>query len=139
MSKKEEQTLNEIFTSIQEAKTRAERQDILKQNDSFSLRTVLQLNYDSSIKLDLPDGKPPFTVNEAPGGKLDNIIKRIGYCVVNSSISKLKKESSLISILESVSEEDANIICRAKDKKIEKEFSRVSESLVKSVFPTLVK
>ena len=136
---KEQQTLNEIFTDVQEAKTRAERQDILKQNDSFSLRTVLQMNYDSSIKLDLPSGKPPFTVNEAPAGQLDKTIKNIGYCVVGSSISKIKKESSFISILESVSEEDANIICRAKDKKIEKDFSRVSESLVKSVFPTLVK
>jgi hypothetical protein len=136
---KEQKTLNEIFTSIQEAKTRAERIEILKQNDSFSLRTVLQLNYDSGIKLDLPKGKPPFAVNEAPAGQLDKTIKRIGYCVVNSSMSKLKKESNFISILESVSEEDANIICRAKDKKIEKLFSRVSESLVKSVFPTLVK
>ena len=72
--------------------------------------------------------------------KINNaIIKNIGYCVVGSSISKLKKETSFISILESVSEEDANIICLAKDKKIEKVFSRVSESLVKSVFPTLVK
>ncbi len=134
-----QQTLTEIFTSIQEAKTRVERQDILKQNDSFSLRTVLQMNYDSSIKLDLPSGKPPFTVNEAPGANLDKTIKLIGYCVVGSSISKMKKEASFISILESVAEEDANIICKAKDRKIEKDFSRVSESLVKSVFPTLVK
>jgi len=136
---KAKQTLNEIFTSIQEVKTRVERQDILKQNDSFSLRTVLQLNYDSGIELDLPAGKPPFTVNEVPAANLDKTIKLIGYCVVNSSISKMKKEASFISILESVAEEDANIICLAKDKKIEKEFSRVSESLVKSVFPTLVK
>lgn len=134
-----QQTLTEIFTSIQEAKTRVERQDILKQNDSFSLRTVLQMNYDSSIKLDLPSGKPPFTVNEVPAANLNKTIKKIGYCVVNSSISKVKKEVTFISILESVLEEDANIICRAKDRKIEKDFSRVSESLVKSVFPTLVK
>ena len=136
---KEQQTLNEIFTSVQEAKTRAERQEILKQNDSFSLRTVLQMNYDSTIKLDLPSGKPPFTVNENPAGQLDKVIKGLGNCVVNNALPKIRKESSFISILESVSEEDANIICRAKDKKIEKDFSRVSESLVKSVFPTLVK
>ena len=136
---KEQQTLNEIFTSVQEAKTRAERQEILKQNDSFSLRTVLQMNYDSTIKLDLPSGKPPFTVNENPAGQLDKTIKGLGNCVVSSTLPKIRKESSFISILESVSEEDANIICRAKDKKIEKDFSRVSESLVKSVFPTLVK
>ena len=136
---KEQQTLNEIFTSVQEAKTRAERQEILKQNDSFSLRTVLQMNYDSTIKLDLPSGKPPFTVNEKPAGQLDKVIKSLGNCVVGNALPKIRKESSFISILESVSEEDANIICRAKDKKIEKDFSRVSESLVKSVFPTLVK
>lgn len=132
-------TLHEIFTEIQEADTRAKRQEILKDNDSFSLRTILQLNFDSTIQLDLPNGKPPYTCDEVPYGQPDKKIKMLGYCVKGNNLNVIKKEKQFIDILESLTEEDANIVCLAKDGKIMKEYSRVSESLIKSVFPTLVK
>lgn len=132
-------TLTEIFQEIQDADTRVKRQEILKENDTFALRTVLQLNYDKTIELDLPSGQPPFTVNEAPAGKLDSVIKGLGSCTKNSRQPKIKKERAFISILEGVSKDDAQIICRAKDKKLDKLYSRVSESLVKSVYPQFVK
>jgi hypothetical protein len=137
MSKK---TLHDIFTEIQEAPTRAERQEILKKNDSFSLRTILQLNFDSNISLDLPAGKPPYTCEEIPFGQPEKKIKMLGYCAKgNRKMNSIKKEKTFIDILESLTEEDANIVCLAKDGKIMKEYSRVSESLIKSIFPTLVK
>ena len=133
-------TLHEIFTEIQEAPTRAQRQEILKENDSFSLRTILQLNFDSTISLDLPAGKPPYTCDEVPFGQPDKKIKMLGYCVKgNNKINTLKKEKKFIDILESLTEEDANIVCLAKDGKIMNKYSRVSESLIKSIFPTFVK
>lgn len=132
-------TLTEIFQEVQDADTRAKRQEILKENDSFALRTILQLNYDKTIELDLPSGQPPFTVNEAPAGKFESVVKGLGSCTKMSKQPKIKKERIFISILEGVSEDDAKIICRAKDKKLEKLFSRVSESLVKSIWPQFVK
>ena len=57
----------------------------------------------------------------------------------NGTSGPIKKEKMFIDIIESLTEEDANIVCLAKDGKVMKEYSRVSESLVKSVFPTLVK
>lgn len=132
-------TLIEIFQEVQDADTRVKRQEILKENDSFALRTILQLNYDKTIDLDLPSGQPPFTENEAPAGKLDSVIKGLGDCTKLNRHPKIKKERMFISILESVSKDDAKIICRAKDKKLEKLFSRVSESLVKSIWPQFVK
>ena len=133
-------TLHEIFTEIQEADTRAKRQEILKDNDSFSLRTILQLNFDSTIQLDLPNGKPPYTCDEVPYGQPDKKIKMLGYCVKgNNKLNAIKKEKQFIDIVESLTKEDANIVCLAKDGKIMKEYSRVSESLIKSIFPTFVK
>ena len=133
-------TLHEIFTEIQDAPTRAERQEILKKNDSFSLRTILQLNFDSTISLDLPEGKPPYTCDEIPFGQPDKKIKMLGYCTKgNNKLNPIKKERLFIDILESLTEEDANIVCLSKDAKLMKEYSRVSESLIKSVFPTFVK
>ncbi len=132
-------TLHEIFTEIQEVPTRAERQEILKENDSFSLRTILQLNFHEDVKLDLPKGNPPYTCEEEPYGKPDQKIKQLGKCIKGNSVNAIKKEKIFIEILESLTEEDANIVCLAKDGNIMKEYSRVSESLIKSVFPTFVK
>jgi hypothetical protein len=132
-------TLHEIFTEIQDSPTRAERQEILKENNSFSLRTILQLNFNKDIKLELPTGKPPYTCDEEPYGKPEQKIKQLGKCAVGSGTNSIKKEKIFIEIVESLTEKDANIVCLAKDGNIMKEYSRVSESLVKSVFPTLVK
>lgn len=132
-------TLHEIFTEIQEAPTRVERQEILKKNDSFTLRTILQLNFHEDIQLQLPEGKPPYTCDEKPYGKPEQKIKMLGRCVKGNGTNGIKKEKLFIDILESLVEEDANIVCLAKDGKIMKEYSRVSESLIKSVFPSLVK
>lgn len=132
-------TLHEIFTLIQEAPTRKERQEILTENDSFTLRTVLQLNFHDDIQLEIPGGKPPYTCGDTPSGGMDKRIAKLGNCTRGSKVNQMKKETIFINILESMIEEDANILCLAKDGKIMKEYSRVSESLVKSVFPTLVK
>ena len=133
------ETLHEVFTAVQEASTRKKRQEILKENDSFYLRTILQLNFDQNITLAIPRGKPPYTCDETPRDKPDKVIKAIGQCVEgNKRINSIQKETTFIRVIESLTEEDANIVCLAKDKKIMKEYSRVSDSLVKSVFPTLV-
>ena len=132
-------TLHEIFTEIQEAPTRAERQDIINENDSFTLRTVLQLNFDKTIELDLPAGKPPYKCKDKATDKPDSLLKGLGNCVKNSRLPGFKKEVAFINILENLTEEDANIICLAKDGKIMKKYSRVSESLIKSIYPSLVK
>lgn len=132
-------TLHEIFTEIQEAPTRAERQDILRDNDSFTLRTVLQLNFSSSITLDVPKGNPPMDCAEEAPSKPDKLIKRLGQCVKGNALPAVKKERIFIDLLESFTEEDASIICLAKDKKIVKTHTRVSASLTASVFPQLVK
>lgn len=132
-------TLHEVFTEIQEASTRAERQEILKENDTFSLRTILQLNFDSTIVLDIPKGKPPYDSAETVTSNPDKVIRNLGSCLKGGKFSQIKKETMFINVLESLPDKDANIVCLAKDKKIMKEYSRVSESLVKSVFPVLVK
>ena len=132
-------TLHEVFTEIQEAPTRKERQEILQANDTFTLRTVLQLNFSSDIELDIPKGNPPLECAEKNPPSPDKIIRKLANCVKGGKYNAIKKERIFLDVVESFIEDDANIICLAKDGKIMKKYSRVSESLVKSVFPTLVK
>jgi|GEM_PF-882799 len=143
MKTNKEKLLHELFEEAQNAKTRDERITLFKENDTFVLRTILQLAYNKSIELDFPSGAPPFNANTNPTGlepvRLKNVIKPLGNCVKGNKIAGFKKEKILISILESIHKKDADIIIAAKDKKLAKLYSKITENLVEKTFPALLK
>ena len=143
MKTNKEKLLHELFEEAQNAKTRYERITLFKENDTFVLRTILQLAYNKSIELDFPSGAPPFNANTNPTGlepvRLKNVIKPLGNCVKGNKIAGFKKEKILISILESIHKKDADIIIAAKDKKLAKLYSKITENLVEKTFPALLK
>jgi|TARA_B110000908_G_scaffold171383_1_gene233942 hypothetical protein len=143
MKQNKEKLLHELLAEAQEAKTRVERIEIFKDNDTFALRTILQLAYSKSIELDFPTGAPPYKVSTAPAGlelsRLKNIIKPLGSCVKGNKTPSFKKEKILIGILESVHAKDAEIIIAAKDKTLSKLYSKITENLVEKTFPSLLK
>ena len=107
---------NEALSFANEQGSVEDRAKVLKDNDSFALRTILQLNFDDNIALDLPEGDVPYTPDDHDGAvtlrRIDNAIKPLGKCVVESKIPKVKKERIFIEILESVSKEDAAVLVR---------------------------
>lgn len=143
MKTNKEKLLHELFEEAQNAKTRDDRIKLFKENDTFTLRTILQLAYNTSIELDFPSGAPPFTENTNPTGlepvRLKNVIKPLGNCVKDNNIAGFKKEKILIGILESIHTKDADIIIAAKDKKLNKLYSKITKNLVEKTFPSLVK
>ena len=143
MKTNKEKLLHELFEEAQNAKTRDERITLFKENDTFVLRTIIQLAYNKSIELDFPSGAPPFNANTNPTGleqvRLKNVIKPLGNCVKGNKIAGFKKEKILISILESIHKKDADIIIAAKDKKLAKLYSKITENLVEKTFPALLK
>lgn len=143
MKTNKEKLLHELFEEIQEAKTRADRIKIIKENDSFTVRTILQLAYNKSIELDFPSGAPPYTPSDSPTGmeltRLKNVIRPLGNCVKGSKTPGFKKEKILIGILETIHQKDAEIIIAAKDKTLNKLYSKITENLVEKTFPSLVK
>lgn len=67
------------------------------------------------------------------------MIKPLGNCVKGNNIAGFKKEKILIGILESIHTKDADIIIAAKDKKLNKLYSKITKNLVEKTFPSLVK
>jgi hypothetical protein len=53
-------TIAEIVGKLKSAKTKTERIKILKDNDCAAVRGLLRMNFDESLKLALPEGRPPF-------------------------------------------------------------------------------
>ena len=60
--------LSEVLELVSKQKTKAKKIQILKQNESMHLKSVLIWNFDTSVQSVLPEGDVPFNKNEAPAG-----------------------------------------------------------------------
>lgn len=132
----------QVCKKLQEAKTKSERVDILKHNDSAALRGILRMNYDSSLVLALPEGTPPYNSSHRPEGLGDTTLKssvRGWYVFVKDAapnIRQSKRESLFIALLESLDSKEAEIILKAKDRKLE---LGLTKKVIDEVFPGLIK
>lgn len=129
----------EVLQKVSAAKKKAEKISILKQNDSTALRTVIQGCYHPGIKLDLPEGDPPYEACDAHNApsSLHRKWKDFGYFTgaYTKKLGKIKVERMFIQLLESIHPEDAKIVLQMKAKK---PFKGISSALVKEVYPNLI-
>ena len=129
----------EVIKKAASQNKKADKISILKQNETFALKSVLQGTYNPNIKLDLPEGDPPYTPNE-PQSSPSSLLKqarRFEYFVPPKStqMNPLRKESMFIQLLESVHPEDAKIVLQMKNKK---PFKGISSAVVKEAFPNIL-
>ena len=132
--------LHEILTKVNNAKDKPAKIAVLKKNDSVPLRQVLKGAFDPNIKWSLPTGTPPYMANEAPKGTehtlLENEAKRLWHFVegADAETTKTQKETMYIQILEGLHKEEAEVLLNMKDKKLNKVYKGLSESVVKEAF-----
>jgi len=136
---------HEVFANAQKIEDRDERIVYMKRNAYKQVKTLLQLAYNDNIKLDFPDGAPPYKENEEtrfPIASIKTVFRNIGNCTVGAKYAKLRKERWFISILETLSAEDAKILIAAKDGKLStfanKKYSKITKTLVRDTFPELL-
>lgn len=137
---------HEVFDKLNKIESFHERVDFLRQNSTYAIKTILQCNFSPNIILDLPDGTPPFKPDEMPAGyslgRIDKSIKVLGRLVKGNSpsvgLSKIKKETLFIQLLEGIHVKDAQIIVYMKDKIINNHYTNVDYTLVKTAFPALL-
>ena len=133
-------TVHEIFTKINNAKDKPQKIDILRSFDNQAMRTLLKAAFDPKIKFDLPEGNPPFIRNEAPAGtehtSLASEAKKLYHFVVggNNEITKLKKETMFIQMLEGLQEKDADVLMAIKNKNLNNVYKGLTAQMVKETF-----
>jgi hypothetical protein len=134
--------LTEVLQKAHNAKTREEKIKILQENESPALKSILIWNYDESVESELPDGEVPYTPNEAPvGTEHTRLAKeyRILYNFVkggNYDISKTRKETMFIQLIEGLHKDEAELLCLVKDKKLGTKY-RITHNVVKDAFPSI--
>ncbi len=135
-----EPTMHEILTKVNNAKDKPKKIAVLKQYDSPALRQLLKGAFDPKIEWELPEGSPPFIRNEAPEGTehtlLRTEVKRLWHFVKGAdvSLSKTKKETMFIQMLEGLHQTEADLLINAKDKVLNKAYKGLTESVVREAF-----
>ena len=119
--------VSEILDKFEVAKTREEKIAVLQNNVTDPLLVLLRLNYDHMLKMDLPDGEPPFRKDtDKPIGYSESSLQlelRRFYVWLNpaTNLPKLKKE--------------AEALCLAKDRKLHTKYKSLKEDIVREAFP----
>ena len=135
--------ISEVFRKVNNAKTKAEKSQLLRKYNSQTLRSLLIWNFDESVKSMIPEGDVPFTPNPAPEGtdhvKLENEGKKLFYFVKGGAdgMSQTKREQIFLGMLESLHPDEAEILILIKDKSLQKKYTRISRALIEETFPQI--
>ena len=137
--------VSKILEKACEYKTVKQRADYLKSNESFALKSILQLNFDENLKPALPEGSPPFkrvdpAQSDYHAGYIHTEARKLGFLIPNpeQNINNMKRENIFITILETVSGPEADMIIAAKDKVLEKLYKGITADVVRQAFPDIL-
>ena len=135
--------MNEILDLVHEQETDEDKVKILQQYTNDALKTLLIWNFDESIISLLPTGEVPYQPNESPLG-VDHSSLRRDYKNLynfvkggNDSLSKIRRETIFIQILESLHPNEAEVLILVKDKNLEDKYD-ISFDVVKQAYPDIV-
>jgi len=133
---------HEILELVSKQRSKQKKIDLLKEHRSDALVSILIWNFDDSIISLLPEGEVPFEKNDVPVGTDHTSLRkewRNLYHFVkggNDSLSKTRRESMFIQILEGLHPEEAAILCLIKDKALERRF-KITRDVVESAYPDI--
>ena len=131
---------SEILQKVAKLKTKKQKVEYLKQNNSDALRMVLKSSFDPKIVWQLPEGPVPFSPNEAPEGTEHTVLAseaRKLYNFIqggNNALTQNKREMMFVQMLEGLHESEAFMIVDAKDKILHKTYKGLSSAVVKEAF-----
>jgi len=133
-------TIASIVKEAEEAKTDKEAAKILKNNSSAALKAVIGYALDPLVHWLIPPGTPPFRPLQKAADQESALYNqyRMMLYFVNSkegkNLTQIKREQIFIQFLEAIDPDDANLIIRVKDKKLE-----ISPKAAKIAFPNMTK
>ena len=135
--------ISEVLRKVSNAKTKAEKVKILRENNSQALRSLLIWNFDDSVISMIPEGDVPYTPNDAPVGtdhtRLEQEARGLYRFVKGGqdSLKSLKRESMFVQLLEGLSAEEAELLCLVKDGNLNSKYKRITKAVIQEAFPQI--
>jgi hypothetical protein len=130
----------EVLELVAKAKTKEEKIQILKANNTGALQDIIRGTFDPRIEWLLPTGSPPPYTPNLPQSIPSNLIKectKLAYMVKGGKgpeLLQLRRESMFIQLLESVHPEDAKLLIDMINRKPPK---GLTAAVAKEAFPHL--
>lgn len=137
--------IHEIFEKAASLKTKKEKIAYLREMKQYpAFMDILRINFDNDVVSLLPDGETPYRKDDAPEGmayqSLHKEYRRFTYFFKGSpnaeNLAPLKRESMWIDLLESLSAGEADLLAKAKDRRLK--YKGITRKLVEEAFPTLL-
>ena len=134
--------LSEVLAKVSKQRTKAKKIQVLKENESLHLKSVLIWNFDDTVVSVLPEGPVPFDKNEAPAGTEHTYLAheyKILYNFIkggNDFLKPVKREQLFLQLLEGLHEGEAEVICLMKDKKLADKY-KITKAVVSEAFPDI--
>ena len=135
--------LSEILRKVSNAKTKKEKVDLLRKNNSSALRQLLIINFDESIISLMPEGDVPYTPNDAPIGtdhsRLEQEYRGLYrfFKGGDNRINSLKRETMFVQLLEGLHQDEAELVVLAKDGGLNKKYKRITNAMLSEAFPQI--
>ena len=131
---------HEILTKVNNAKDKPKKIEVLRRYDTNELRMLMKGAFDPKLEWLMPEGSPPYKVNEAPVGTehtwLKQEVKRMFHFLKggNPQLSQMKRDNMFIQMLEGLCAEEAKLLIQAKDKELNKHYKGLTANLIKEAF-----
>jgi len=134
--------VHEILDLISSQRSKAKKIDVLKEYRCDALTSILIWNFDETVISLIPEGEVPYEKNDVPVGtdhtSLRKEWKNLYHFVKggNDSLSKTRRESMFIQILEGLHPNEADILCLVKDKSLGSKY-KVTREVVEQAYPDI--
>ena len=134
--------VNEILDYVSGQKSKIAKVEALKEYRNEALVSILIWNFDQTVVSMIPEGEVPFTPNDSPQGTDHTSLRREQrnlYHFVkggNDALSKLRRESMFIQMLEGLHPNEARIVILAKDGRLHEDYA-VTYDQVKEAYPDI--
>ncbi len=110
---------------------------IPNQNNQY-LRNLLEHALIPEKKIFLPEGVPPYKVNQLPSAQLQgamwNVCKKL-YIFCRRDMKALQRESLFVTSLESVSKQESELLIAIKDQTLDKIYPNITIENINGVIP----
>ena len=131
---------SEILTKLGKIKSKKDKVNYLKDNNTDALRMVIKSSFDPTVIWALPHGEVPFVPNDAPEGTEHNVLsyeaRKLYHFIQggNPTLNQSKREHMFVQMLEGLHPDEADILVAAKDKVLHQKYKGLSANVVKEAF-----
>ena len=131
---------SEILDLVNKTRGRQKKIDLLREYRNDALVSLMIWNFDDTVRSALPEGDVPFKPNDAPAGTEHTSLRqeqRHFYNFIqggNPSLSKTRRESIFIQILETLHPDEAQILILVKDQRLVAKYPTLSQEIIAEAY-----